>query len=191
MKLHEILENVDMLVYNSISAKKKVEWLNQVQRQSYRDFGFPDVSYAFISEPGINFYQLPDNCSRERITSVIVDENEYTYHSVDDDVNSNAWSIVEERLWIYPTPTGSVTMFLNYRPRPDDMQVNMMDVEPKFPVDFQEILVYGIAARVARASQDAAKAAEMEMQYEILHDKAKKALRPARQKTVKQTRNWR
>jgi hypothetical protein len=191
MKLHEILEESNILVPNSLSDKKKVEWLNTVQRQSYRDFGFPDTSHSFQVNPGVSLYVIPDNCSRERITNLIVGEREYSYQTVDEDAKDYAWTIVDEMLWIYPTPNNSEYAYLNYRPRPDDMREEMQEIEPQFPVDFHELLVFGIAARIARASQDSAKAAEMELQYEILHEKAKKSLRPSRQKTTRQSRSWR
>lgn len=191
MLLKEILFDANLLVPNSINDEIKVGWLNQIQRQLYRDFSFPDTSFAFLAEQGVNLYPIPENCSRERITALTIGEEEYKYVTVDDTAKQNSWSIVDNMLWIYPTPQTSSQAYLNYRPRPDDMRLDMQDVEPQFPVDFHEILVFGIAARIARAGQDATKAAEMNEQFMVLHDKAMKDLKPSRQKGVRQSRAWR
>lgn len=191
MLLNEILLDANLLVPNSINDALKVGWLNQIQRQLYRDFSFPDTSHAFLAETDVSLYAIPDNCSRERITSVIVGDDTYDYVTVDEDVTGRSWTMIENNLWIHPTPIAPMQAFLNYRPRPDDMRVEMQDVEPQFPADFHEILVFGIATRIARASQDSNKAAEMDMQFQVLHDKAKKALRPSRQKNVRMSRTWR
>lgn len=190
MKLHEILLDANLLVPNSINDETKVRWLNQDQRQLYREFGFPDVSEPFTAEVGVQLYHLPSNCSRERITSVIVDNREYRYVTLEDDVDGKSWTIIEEKLWIHPAPTMDVQAYLNYRPRPNDMRVDMQEEEPEFPADFHEILVLGIGIRLARSKGDTNKAMELKLAYDGLVLDAKRHLKPARQKHVRMTRRW-
>lgn len=191
MLLKEILSDANLLVPNSINDEFKVRWLNELQGQLYRDFAFPNVSTTFTAEAGVNLYTLPEDCSRERITSVIVGETNYEYRSVDQDISTNCWTIIENKLFIFPTPIQNEIAFLNYRPRPKTMDISMQDVKPDFPEDFHEVLVYGIAVRIARSQQDTNRAAELKMAFDELHDKAQKELRPARSNKVSMNRTWR
>lgn len=192
MLLKEILLDANLLVPNTISDESKVRWLNELQGQLYRDFAFPNVSTTFTAETGKNLFTLPTDCSRERITSVIVGETNYEYRSIDQDVTDHCWTVMEEReLFIYPTPTQTVIAFLNYRPRPQRMTIDMQEEKPDFPEDFHEVLVYGIATRIARAEQDTNRAVELKATFDELHEKAQKELRPARNKKVQMNRTWR
>lgn len=190
MKLHEILLDANLLVPNSINDETKVRWLNQDQRQLYRDFGFPDISEPFTAEIDVQLYILPENCSRERITSVIVNGEEYAYVTLEDDLNGNSWTIIEEKLWIHPAPKQDSPAYLNYRPRPSDMRVDMQEEEPDFPSDFHEILVLGIGIRLARAQADTNKAMELKLAKDSLVMEAIRQLKPARQRKVRMTRRW-
>ncbi len=191
MLLKEILLDANLLVPNSISENDKVRWLNELQGQLYRDFAFPNVSSTFTAEAGINLYTLPEDCSRERITSVIVGENSYEYRTVDQDITDYCWTIIEEKLFIHPSPKQNEVAFLNYRPRPKVMDISMQEEKPDFPEDFHEVLVYGIAVRIARSQQDTNRAVELKVTFDELHEKAQRELRPSRNKKVQMNRTWR
>lgn len=191
MLLKEILLDANLLVPNTLDDKLKVGWLNNIQSQLYRDFAFPNTSKAFIAETGINLYPLPSDCSRERITSVIVDEVEYLYRTIDQNLVDSCWTITDKNLFIYPTPNRDVPAFLNYRPSPQKMRIDMQDEKPDFPEDFHEVLVYGVAVRIARAQQDSARAAELKMTFDEIHESAQRELRSARNKQVRMNRTWR
>lgn len=191
MLLKEVLLDANLLVPNSISDTIKVHWLNEIQSQLYRDFGFPNTSHPFLTESGKNIYPLPTNCSRERITSVIVGEDGYEYRTLEQNATEHCWTLINGDLFIRPTPNRERQAFLNYRPAPQKMRVDMQEIEPEYPSDFHEVLVYGIAARIARSLQDTNKAVELKMIADELHEKAQRELRPARNKSVQMNRTWR
>ncbi len=191
MLLKEILLDANLLVPNSVSDELKVGWLNTVQRQLYRDFTFPNTSRDFPLVQGMNLYALPADCSRERITSIIVDEVYYEYRTLDQDVAAHCWTIVDGKLLLYPTPTSDGVAYLNYRPAPRDMTIAMQDEKPDFPEDFHEVLVYGIAIRIARAQQNGNLAMELKANFDELSRSAERELRPMRSKTVHMNRTWR
>ena len=191
MLLKEILLDANLLVPNSINDEIKVRWLNEIQGQLYRDFPFNDTSFRFTAEPGFNLYTIPEDCSRERITSVIVGDNLYEYRTIDQEVTDYCWVMSDENLFIHPTPSQNTSAYLNYRPGPKEMLTTMQDVEPDYPSDFHEVLVYGIAARIARSLQDTNRAVELKSYSDELHDKAQKDMRPSRNKTVQMNRMWR
>lgn len=191
MLLKEIIADVDLIVPNSINDMTKVRWLNQVQRQVYRDYAFPDTSHAFTSEVGKSLYLIPDNCDRDRITGVVVSGKVYEYRSVTQDIADYCYTIVEEKLWIHPVPVKAEDAYLNYRPRPRDMRVDMQDAVPDFPEDFHELLVYGVALRVSRASQDYKLTRELEDTFILLEQEAKRKLRVPKKRHVKIREPWR
>lgn len=191
MLLKEILLDANLLVPNSINDETKVRWLNEIQGQLYRDFPFPDTSFSFTAEPGFNLYLIPVDCSRERITSVIVGNDIYDYRTVDQEETQHCWTIIDNHLFIHPAPNQNTTAFLNYRPAPKEMLIAMQDIEPTYPSDFHEVLVYGIAARIARSLQDTNRALELKAYSDELHDKAQKDMRPSRNKVVQMNRSWR
>ena len=191
MKLKDILFDVNLMVPNDINDETKVRWLNEQQRQLYRDFGFPDTSFAFQTTVGTQLYPLPENCSRERILSLVIDDQDYEYVSMDEDVKDQCWTIIEGNLWIYPEPRATQQAFLVYKPLPADIRIDMMEEEPEFPRDFHEVLVYGVAKRVANSLQQYDTAANMHQYMLQLQDEAKKKLRQNNRKKVVQTRLWR
>jgi hypothetical protein len=190
MQLKEILSDVNLLVPNSINDQSKVRWLNQVQRQMYRDYAFPITSQHFETEPGRSLYLLPDNCDRDRIINVVVGDREYTYKSVDQDAGSYCYTIIEDQLWLYPTPSTWTDAYLNFKPRPRDLRVDMQDAKPDFPEDFHELLVLGVALRVARASQNPQLTRELQGDFDALEIQAKRKLRSHRQRRVNISRGW-
>ncbi|MDC6267722.1 phage adaptor protein [Lysinibacillus fusiformis] len=191
MKLKDILLDVNLMIPNSISDEIKVRWLNETQRQLYRDFGFPDTSYAFAQQPNVDIYPLPDNCSRERIISVTVDDLEYDYVSMTEDVKGRCWTMIDDNIWFYPMPVKEKQVFIVYKPEPRDMRLDMQEEEPEFPKDFHEILTYGVAFRVARSLQLLDVSGQIQQQMYGLQEEAKKKLRPNNRKRVVQTRVWR
>lgn len=191
MKLKEILLDVNLMIPNSISDEIKVRWLNETQRQLYRDFGFPDTSYAFAQHPNVDLYPLPDNCSRERILSVTVEDLEYEYVAMTEDVRDRCWTLIDNNIWFYPLPLQEKQVFIVYKPEPREMRLDMQEEEPEFPTDFHEILVYGVAFRVARSLQLIDVSGQMQQQMYTLQEEAKRKLRQSNRKKVVQTRFWR
>lgn len=190
MLLKEILADVDLIVPNSINDTTKVRWLNQVQRQMYRDYAFPDTSHQFHTEIGRSLYLLPDNCERDRITSLIIGNKAYEFKGIDQVATNGCYSIVDGKLWIHPTPSQSIESYINYRPRPRDVRVDMQNASPDFPEDFHELLVLGVAARVSRATQNHQLTRELEEDFALLELEAKKKLRKTRKQNVIINRRW-
>lgn len=191
MLLKEILLDANLLVPNSLSDEIKVRWLNEMQAQLYRDFAYPNTSKVLNIESGVNLYPLPWDCSRERITSVIIGDYNYEYRTLDQDVTDHCWTIINGLLFIHPVPSQQKQGFLNYRPGPMPMRIDMQEEEPQYPKDFHQVLVYGIASQIARSQQNMERSLELKAYGDELHEKAQKELRAARNKTVQINRTWR
>lgn len=193
MKLSEILEQVDIMVPNSLTTSLKISWINQIQNEFYRDYPVPDASYAFTTVPSEQIYTLPDDCAENRITSIVIDNLAYTYAASDlPTLLQRYWTIVAEQLLIYPIPTKECSSFIYYRQRPSTLTEDDLDNEPTFPADFQEMLVLGCAFRVAKTTTEYLSLASVyENDFYRLADRAKKTLSKPKQRTVTMTRGWR
>jgi hypothetical protein len=191
LTLEEILKDVDTYVPNTISTEQKVRWINEIQKQLFRDYPVPDAVYQFETVPGLDYYDLPDDCSTDRITNLVIDEQEYDGLSLDSEETSFYWIPVEGKLFIQPTPQDVMMGFIYYRPKPIELTSANLSAIPNFPEDYHELLVFGCAARVAKAYQDVDLANNMVSDFNYLADKAKKELRKTKNKTVRIVQDWR
>lgn len=193
MKLSEILEQVDIMVPNSLSLPLKISWINQIQSEFYRDYPIPDATHAFETIPGTQVYPLPEDCAENRITSVVIDDRIYPYAAGDlPSTQIRYWTIVAEQMMIYPEPKKTMSGFIYYRPRPPQLTEDDLDEEPLFPSDFQEMLVLGCAARVAKTMPETKDAARVySNDFTELAKKAKRSLSKPKQRSVTVTRRWR
>lgn len=193
MKLSEIVETVDMLIPNSIPLSTKIQWINQLQNQFFRDYPLPETVHPFAVKANQQFYVLPDDCPQDRITEVVVNDRHYPYiPRVDSETDVERFcTFVSGTLMIYPNPTEQTLGFLYYKPRPVQMTVETMDAEPTFPLDFHELLVFGCASRVAKANPNTLTQANVfDADYRILAEKADLVLRGAKPNRVAITRGW-
>lgn len=193
MKLHEIIETVDTLVSNSILPETKVTWLNQIQNQLFRDYPMPEAVSPFVLNDGQQFYPLPADCPQDRISEVVVDNKRYPFiPRLDSEYQMDAFcTFVSGTLMIYPNPTKQELGFIYYKPRPVQMTVEMMEDEPTFPSDFHELLVFGVASRVAKSDANTLGQSQVfDNDYRILAEKADLVLRGAKPNKVTITRGW-
>lgn len=193
MILSEILEQIDILVPNSLPTSIKVAWINQVQRQMFRDYPLPDKIFAFTTEADTAGYSFPADCPIDRVQHLVIDEIEYPYVSISEPTNHHDryWTSVDGRLLIYPTPTEALTAVLFYRQRPADLSETSLTAEPDFPEDFHEMLVVGCAARVAKVSPETLPLVSMyETDFLRLADRADRQITKYRPKSVRVVRTW-
>lgn len=117
MNVQEILEDADLLAPNSFPVSRKVGWVNQVQKQLYREI---------------------------------------------------------------PAP---------FKSAPQDIQEGQLTYVPRFPIEYHELFVFGIAKRMAERAQDFKLASELEARYQNLLREAIKYTAPKLTKVTK-TRGW-
>lgn len=177
MTLQEILDDVDARVPNSVPIAQKVKWINQVQRQLYRDYPLPEAVRWFLTTSGLAFYELPEDCVEGRITHVVVEGKEYPYRESYEPSMLRFWTIVSGSLVLNPVPDGQYNVLVFYRRRPKDLSPDNLTETPNFPEDYHELLVLGCAKRVAQAMRDVELANNFEMDYQQLAAKAAKELR--------------
>lgn len=194
MKLFEMIETVDTLVPNTIPTDRKIIWINQIQRQLFRDYPLPESVQVFVVKMGQQLYVLPDDCPEDRITTLVIDNRSYEFadHTLTSDVTPDRfYNVVSGTLMIYPNPTAETSGMLYYNARPAELTSDMMDQEPTFPKDFHEILVFGCASRVAKSHESTmGQAAIFDGDYRMLAEKADLVLRKHKQKKAVSVRAW-
>lgn len=168
MQLYDILQDVDLYVENAIPEENKIRWLNQVQRQLFREYPLPDQTADIPLVPGTATYDLPADCPEDRIRTVTINGNEIVYAPFRENPKYGTyWTAKEGKITIGPTPTqNDKTLEIYYLPRPAELTSDNLSAIPDFPEDYHEVLSLGCAARVARAEgqYDAANALEKQSQ---------------------------
>jgi hypothetical protein len=114
MTLQEIIDEVDdnWLVGNTASTATKVLHLNRVQDELFRTVNFPnDIAYL-LQVASTHFYSLPSDCPPDRIKQVVVvnssgEETKFDYADIAaaGEAPDEFWSIVDDKLYLYPAPT--------------------------------------------------------------------------------------
>lgn len=186
---------VDTLVPgNSITVPIKVNWINQVQNQFFRDYPLTEAFYPYNIEPDQQFYKLPDDCPDDRIKTLTIDGELYPYIPQEQQTEltpERFCTIISGAFMIHPMPTKYMQGFLNYRPRPVQLTVDNPEAVPTFPLDFHEMLVFGCAARIAKAEGNTGLGAVYDNDFAQLAVKADNVLTRPKQKSVSVVRGWR
>lgn len=114
MTLQEIIDQIDdeWCVGNALTDAQKVRHLNNIQDEIYRKINFPnDISYL-LQVVNQHFYSLPVDCPPDRIKQVVVvnssgEETRFDYMDIAaaGEAPDEFWSIVEDKLYLYPAPT--------------------------------------------------------------------------------------
>lgn len=195
LTLRDILSTVDTMVPNSLPYGIKIQWLNHIQNQLFRDFPLPEGMFTFSAFPDEEqIYSLPSDCPEDGIKQVVVDGVPYDYipQGMDAEMDQTTfYSIVLGSLILYPSPSQIVTVYVYYKSRPLQLTVEDLDVVPNFPADFIELLIFGCASRVAKTSPETMNlAAVLDRDYQLLADKADRVLTKPRPRSTNIVRGW-
>lgn len=195
LTVREIISTADAYVKNSISMPIKVMWINSIMNAAYRDYPTVEAIAIFSVAPGQEFFNLPEDCPIDRISALTMDEKSYEY--IPDVLNTEVdyarfCTTYAESLMIYPPAKEATKAYLHYKPRPVQMTLADLGKIPNFPPDYHEMLIFGLAARLAKTSPETAGMAPIfESDFRELANKADKMLIKPRQKKVIVNRVWR
>jgi hypothetical protein len=194
LKLSEILFQVDAMVPNALQDSIKIGWINQIQNELYRDYPVMENVFKFTTVVGEGAYTLPKNIPPDRIQYIMIGKTQYPYAALTDEetIYTHFWTtIISGDIMLYPVPVAPEEAVIYYRPRPNQLAASRPDEEPTFPEDFQELLILGCAARVARVNPETLTLAGIyDLDFQRLADKADRVLTKPKQKTTTIARPW-
>jgi hypothetical protein len=190
LKLSEIIEEIDILTPNAIPVHIKVRWINETQKQLYRDYPVRETIHHFVTMPGEPIYALPENCQQDRIVSLYVNGKDYEFASSTDLVSGRIYTVINKKLFISPVPEKESPGALTYKPSPTELRHEEPDAIPEFPVDYHELLVIGAGIRVARSQREYDTMNALQAQYESLSIEANRNITKPKLKNTRVMRRW-
>ena len=190
MTVQEILADVDDRIANEISAETKIRWINQIQRELFRDYPLPEDVYLFETIPNLQFYELPADCAVDRITNVVVGTTQYPYVSFSETAPFCFWTFIAGYLFLYPVPNEVLSVSIYYKPRPNELTSGNLQEKPNFPEDYHELLVYGCAIRVSQYLNEPNREVSFTTSFQMLAEKARREFKKPRPRKVMVER-WR
>lgn len=193
MNLSQILTEVKLLtpVSADVTDDQLVLRINQVQRKLYRELILPDKVVRFSSTPSVAYYDLPSDCSEDRIKNILVDGKDYSLVSNEENKPPLQFATVFlNKLYLYPNPTNVVDVYIYYRPRYADLNSANLSAVPDLPEDYHELLVFGCCQWVAATQRDVDMVNNMQGEFDSLLAEAKKYFKQITPKRVRIAESW-
>lgn len=193
MNLQQILNEVKLLtpVSADVTDDQLVLRINQVQRKLYRELVLPDKMVRFSSTPSVPYYDLPSDCSEDRIKNILVDGQDYRIVSNEEEKPPLLFATVFlNKLYLNPNPSNVVDIYLYYRPRYHDLSVSSITDTPDLPEDYHELLVYGCCQWVAATQRDVDMVNNIQAEFDSLLQEAKKYFKQITPKRVRIAESW-
>lgn len=173
--LQQLLTDIDLRMPNSFTQANKIDWLNEVQREVFRELGIQDI-LEFDTVANMPFYDLTDlaqNIEFEMIKSLTVDNTNYDPADLNQEAKYNIFYKVLDynnsetpKIGIYPTPTKSdLKIRIFYERRPTLLTASALTAVPDLKEDYQSILKYGVWIIIAESMDDITKANNYTLKY--------------------------
>ncbi len=185
LTLQQIIDMADARVPNTETDANKVLFLNELQNTLYSKFLAPIKIDQIPTVADQAPYSLPSYLKPDRIITVVIldadSTNPVTYdrRSISDELTSRCYYTFDgdgvDMINIYPEPTVTgklITIF--FADGPNALSSSDMTTVPRFFPDYHLLLVYGLAAELARIQNDATKANNLQAQFDELLTEAEK-----------------
>lgn len=184
MTLRQIVDEADINVPNVFTDAQKVQWLDQLQRQLYREFTLPEQVEQLETVTGVFFYSLPSYIIPNRIKSVVLTDadgdnpQKYDYAMGHETVRDYIYIVLETatetKIGIHPRPTESGRLiFITFEDGPNTLSASDMTTVPRFFPDYHGLLVDGLSRTIAQKMNDVARANNYDANFQEALEKAK------------------
>lgn len=176
--LDEILTDIDDRYANVFSQEQKIRWLNQVQRDVFREIALPEI-LQFKTVPGMSLYTETEGIDFDLIDSVTVDGNKYDLKGINDTLDTYSYiNVKDKHMALYPKPEKVMDVYVYYKKRPKTL-IDLTET-PELKEDYQEILKHGVFMIMALAMDDIGKHNNFAMLYNAELQKIKDDRKPSR-----------
>lgn len=190
MNTGELIERVRLEVHNDLTDAQIVGRFNELSKRLFRKFVLPEVIYGFYTS-GIYYYDLPDDCSEDRIRCVVIGDLEYTKVTPELQ-NPPAYfcTVFDGALFISPEPAEGSDAYLYYRSRPVALSESALSIEPNFPSDYHEMYIYDAASWIAGIQRDVDMKNNFQGEFDSIMQDAQRDLRKMGLRRAKETMRW-
>lgn len=189
MTTQEILEKIKLLIDTDLTDAQLIGQMNELSKKLFRKFVLPESIYKFETT-SIPYYELPADCSEDRIRCVVVDDQEYL--KVSPEVQhppAYFCTVLLGSLYVSCNITGK-DAYLYYRPRPVMLSTLNLSEVPNFPEDFHDLYVYDGARFAAMPQRDTDLINAFQSEYNDIFEDAQKSLKKMGLKRAKETTIW-
>ncbi|MCL2739828.1 MAG: hypothetical protein FWE47_01350 [Oscillospiraceae bacterium] len=150
MLIKEIIDDINVRYPNQYSEAQLIKWINQVTEDNWEDLATDEI-YITELETGKSVYALPNTIDFSGITSVIVNEKEYTAKPLPDyKTNFVYFKESENKIALNPKPGGGEEMFIFHLAKPSKVE-NVTD-DLRIRPQFAEIIKNAIFIMIAKAA---------------------------------------
>lgn len=180
--VQQLLTDIDIRFPNAISDEQKIYWMNRVQAEIFQDAKHEAPPYYFSLAESASFYELPSDCETEDIIKALMETSlasgefrliPYREFASTDSVASSEvfYTTFNNAIYLNPVPTATtagVKVYLYYYKSPAEINTSSLSSSPDLDKNYQDLLVYGVLAKVAQANLDVSMANNYISEYNTL-----------------------
>ena len=169
--LQSIIEETDALVPNPFDATKKIMWLNAINKEFFEVVKIPTI-HGFFTEVGKSTYTIPADIKARNVDQLKVGGSFYIGAQYEDvNPGHNQWLLDENTkiLQLIPAPyVAGLSATVRYAKKwSTTFTTSNLTVTPDAPEEYQDLYVYGLCERVAKAMNDVTLANNYGADYRI------------------------
>lgn len=189
MNVGEMLDRVRLMVDNDQTDAQIVGQFNELSKKLFRKLPLPDKVYRF-STTSVPYYDLPADCSEDRIRSVVIDDLDYEKASPEIQYPYGRFcTVFAGKLYVHPNSEGK-DAYLYYRQRPIELSASRLTETPNLPEDYHDLYVYDAAKWIAGIQRDVDMHNNFQSEYDDLFRDAQRGLKKMGLRRVKETTRW-
>lgn len=189
MNTGQMLDRVRLLIDNDQTDAQIVGQFNELTKKLFRKLPLPDAVYRFTTT-SVPYYDLPADCSEDRVRSVIIDNCEYEKLSPEIQSPSDRFcTVFAGKLYINFDSAGK-DAYLYYRQRPIELSANRLTESSNLPEDYHDLYVYDAARWVAGIQRDVDMHNNFQSEYDELFRDAQRGLKKMGLRRAKETIRW-
>ena len=150
MLTKDIIDDIKVRYPNSYSEEQLIKWINQVTEDNWEDLAVDEI-YITTLDANQAIYKLPNTIDFSGITSVIVNEKEYTAKPLPDYKTHGVYFKESEgKITLNPAPVGGEKLLIYHLHKPQKVTTEQdnLNIRPQFA----EIIKNAIFIIIAKAA---------------------------------------
>lgn len=190
MNTGELIDRVRLEIHNDLTDSQIVGRFNELSKRLFRKFVLPETIYGFYTTE-IPYYDLPEDCSEDRIRCVVVGGVEYLKVTPEiQNPPSYFCTVLEGAVYISPMPAPNSEGYIYYRSKPITLTDADLTKVPNFPEDYHELYIYDAAGWIAGIQRDTDMKNNFQSEFDSIFNDAQRDLKKIGLRRAKETTKW-